>query len=418
MTRLFKLVASLAAVACFVAATLLSSAPLLPPGVAPTAEAVRRARDSAIELAMVIAADGTPRRMSLTRRDMQSSAILIEHGVEGMRLRPSLGREALGLDASAQLAGATWANVRVRVTPRGGGFPDTAVTIGAWRLPPPLVRMTLALVDRWLHRRGAGLPPIASMIRDFTVNDEMVAATVSMPRRFLREVRELGGAAPPKIDERLLRFVYGRLLDFQVHQPHASFAMTLRRAFGDRPAGADPVAYNRAAFVAMAMYTVDPDLRRLAGTDVMVSAVMEVEPPALSVGGRADLAKHFALSAALAAAFEPRFTRAMGEWKELDDSLPGGSGFSFVDLTADRAGMHLARAATDPATAVQVAELLADTNDTALFPTAAHTMAEGLNEREFTRRYGGLAGSSYAQAVRRVDRLLDRLPLYAPFVRP
>ena len=415
---MFRVIASIIALACFAVATLLSSAPRLAPGVAPTAEAVRRARDSAIELAMVVAADGTPRRVRLTRRDVQASAILVEHGIDGVRLRPRLTREALVLDASAQLGGSTWANVGIRVTPRAGAFPDTALTIGAWRIPPPLMHRTLSLIDRWLRRRGAELPPIGSMVRDFSVDGEAVAATVSVPRRFFREVRELGGAAPPKVDETLLRFVYGRLLDFQVRQPHASFAMTLRRAFGERPADVDPVAYNRAAFVALAMYAVDPDVRRLAGSDVTAGAVMEVVPPELRVGGRADLAKHFALSAALAAAFEPRFTRAMGEWKELDDSLPGGSGFSFVDLTADRAGMHLARAATDPATAVHVADLLADTNDTALFPTAAHTMAEGLDEAEFTHRYGGLAGASYAQTVRRVDRLLERLPLYAPFVKP
>ena len=39
-------------------------------------------------------------------------------------------------------------------------------------------------------------------------------------------------------------------------------------------------------------------------------------------------------------------------------------------------------------------------------------------QAEFTRRYGGLAGTSYAQSVDRVDRLLERLPLYAPFVHP
>ena len=136
----------------------------------------------------------------------------------------------------------------------------------------------------------------------------------------------------------------------------------------------------------------------------------------LTLGGRHDLAKHFLLSAAMAATIDPHFTRAMGEWKELDDSLPGGSGFSFVDLTADRAGLHLARAAVDPERAEAIAALLAQATDAQLFPAAAHRLDEGLADAEFRKSYGGLDTMTYAEAVRRVDRLLERLPLYAPLI--
>ncbi len=414
-----KWLVSILALAFLAVATLLSPSPALAPGAVPTAEAVRRARGSAIELAMVMAADGTPRRMRLARRDLQASATLLEHGVDGVRLHPRLDDGTVALDASVRIAASTWANLRLQAVPRpGGGFPEVSLTLGAWRVPARLVDGAIGLIDRGLRRRDAGLPPIGSMVADLAVTEAEVAATLAVPRRFLSELRDLGGAAPPRVDETLLRLVYGRLLAFEVRQPQASFAMTLRRAFGERPPGVDAVAYNRAAFVALAMHVVGPEARRLAGSSAMHDAMMKAEPPELRVGGRPDLAKHFALSAALTATFDPRFTRAIGEWKELDDSLPGGSGFSFVDLTANRAGMHLARAATDPATAAQVADLLADTNDAALFPTAAHTMAEGLGAAEFSRRYGGLAGANYAQAVRRVDRLLARLPLYAAFVDP
>ncbi len=411
-----KLLTTILALAFFAVATLLSPSPALPPGPAPTAEAVRSARDSAVELALVLAADGTPRRVRLARRDLEAVATLIEHGVDGVRLRPALEEDAVVVAASAQLAPATWINLVVQASPRLGGAPHLSLGVGSWRVGGAVVDGAFAVIDRWLAWRGAELPPIESMVRDLAVTDAGAAATVAVPRRFFSELRDLGGAAPSKVDETLLRLVYGRLLAFEVRQPQASFAMTLRRAFGDRPPAVDAVAYNRAAFVALAMHVVDPDVRKLAGSDVMYGAVMEVQPPELRVGGRPDLAKHFALSAALTAGFEPRFTRAMGEWKELDDSLPGGSGFSFVDLTADRAGMHLARAATDPATATRVADLLADTNDSALFPTAAHALTEGLDDAQFTRRFGGLTGENYEQAVARVDQLLAQLPLYAPFV--
>jgi uncharacterized protein YfiM (DUF2279 family) len=53
--------------------------------------------------------------------------------------------------------------------------------------------------------------------------------------------------------------------------------------------------------------------------------------------GRYDSAQHFVISAALAAwAGEPA-ANAIGVYKEIDDSRRG-SGFSFADLAADRAG--------------------------------------------------------------------------------
>jgi hypothetical protein len=412
-----RIAAYLLALLSFAAATLLSSAPAVAPAPPPTAEAVRRARDSAVELAMVVAADGTPRRLQLAERDLRAAATLVGHGVEGLRLRPALAADRLTLDTALQLAGRTWLNARTEVVP-AAGFPAVHLRVGAWRVPPAAVERGLALLDRLLRRRAPDLPPIASMVSGVAITPRAASATLSVPQRLFRALGELRGRPESGVDERLLRHVYGRLLEFEVRQPQASFAMTLRQAFADRPAGIDAVDYNRAAFVALAMHTVGPRVRRLAGSGALRSAPQEIAPPELRVGGRPDLAKHFALSAALAATLEPRFTRAMGEWKELDDSLPGGSGFSFVDLTADRAGLHLARAATDPATAALVAARLADTSDTALFPNAAHRLAEGLTEAQFGRRYGGLGSDSYALAVKRVDRLLARLPLYADLVRP
>lgn len=139
----------------------------------------------------------------------------------------------------------------------------------------------------------------------------------------------------------------------------------------------------------------------------------------MQLAGRRDLAMHFALSAAMGAVLEPRFTRAIGEWKELYDSLPGGSGFSFVDLAADRAGLNLGRIATaDPHSAARITGVLAEAGEGTLFPAQALGLAEGMTEAEFRRRFGSLDALTYAAAVRRIDRLLAGLPLYEGGVRP
>jgi hypothetical protein len=123
--------------------------------------------------------------------------------------------------------------------------------------------------------------------------------------------------------------------------------------------------------------------------------------------GREDLAKHWSVSALLGATLGAGATRAIGEWKELSDSLDGGTGFSFVDLSADRAGLRTARAAVASATAAATVRRLAGIDNDHLLPPAVTRQAEGMTQAQFHARYGTLDAARYAAAVRDIDRLLD-----------
>jgi hypothetical protein len=400
------------ALSMFAVATLLSTMPALPLGTAPSADAVRRARGAAVELAMALAADGTPRRVHLSQRDLEASATLVGHGLGWLRVQPSIEDGAFVSEASLQLADRTWVNITGRVASGRTAFPDVELQVGAWRFPPWAVRGVLRVADHLARWRGHQLPPTTSMVRDVAVGHHAVDATLAVPRELFRLAREMAGSSEAPIDEVLVEAAYRRLVDAKL-AADAPLGAALRTVFSDRPIGAGAVGYNRAALIALAMYVASPQAQRLVGSEVSIETT---DTPPVQLGGRRDLAKHFTLSAALAARLDPRFTRAIGEWKELDDSLPGGTGFSFVDLTADRAGLLLARAAIDPATAEGVAGQLASVGNDALFPSAAHRLAEGLSEAEFSRRYGGLEAARYQQAIRRADHLLARLPLYAPYI--
>ena len=101
---------------------------------------------------------------------------------------------------------------------------------------------------------------------------------------------------------------------------------------------------------------------------------------------------------------------AIGLYKEVSDSR-GGSGFSFNDLAADRAGSRLGlRAVRQPqqlqtrlAVGVNEAELLPDIRD----------LPESLSEAEFKRRYGSLDAPAYRRLMANIEGRLDRLPLLA-----
>lgn len=408
--------AGVAAISCFVAAAALSPGAAVPVSPAPGPIEVRLGRDGAFDLLMVLAADGTPRAVAFTHAQLEAMAALANHGLGWVRFRPSIDDDTLRLGASMRLAKRSWLNIELlAVTDPTRGWPRIELRAGHVRIPDRLVQAGIKAIEVLARRRGIALPPPDALVREFAVSDDAVRATLAVPRDTLGIARRLLGSAQVDIDRALLGQIYGRLLADEVERPGATFADRVRLAFMS-PSG-DPAAYNRAAFVALAMATVGPKVGRLAGLDAS-SAPCPIAPPKLLLAGRDDLPKHFALSAALAATTDSRFTRAIGEWKELDDSLPGGSGFSFIDLIADRAAMHLGRAAiSDSAVAARVADRLAAVEDKTLLPPVTG-FVEGLSDTAFARQYGTLDAGRYRAAIRRIDARLGTMSLYRDLLPP
>ncbi|MBK6277805.1 MAG: hypothetical protein IPF57_06540 [Gammaproteobacteria bacterium] len=135
------------------------------------------------------------------------------------------------------------------------------------------------------------------------------------------------------------------------------------------------------------------------------------QPPrvAITLRGRHDSAQHFVVSAALAAwAGEPVAT-AIGLYKELEDARRG-SGFSFADLAADRAGTRFGELVA--ADAKRLDEVLAGTPGDADLLPPLDGLPEFLPEAEFRRRYGGPGEPAYEKVADEIERRLSALALY------
>src|SRR5690606_35601168 len=159
-------------------------------------------------------------------------------------------------------------------------------------------------------------------------------------------------------------------------------AALVRQAFGDTGA-AEPAEYNRAAFVALAHYVVGEPAEPLSPAIERVRGRCPPSGAPVLLRDRPDLAQHWALSAALTAVLGEETAMNLGEWKELHDSLPAGSGFSFVDLAADRSGVHLARRAVAPETARATALSLKRISERDLLPDTLVEAPEGLSDVDF-----------------------------------
>lgn len=170
--------------------------------------------------------------------------------------------------------------------------------------------------------------------------------------------------------------------------------------------GKDRLAQQRAALLVLAAYASGKSLGTL-----LPQASDWPRPRRLNVEllRRYDSAQHFAVSAALAAwAGEPA-ANAIGVYKEIDDSQRG-SGFSFADLAADRAGTRFGElVVADPARLERA--LRSGVRDSDIAPPLTG-LPEYLSEAEFKRRYGSQESAAYRRVSEEIEARLAALPLY------
>lgn len=183
----------------------------------------------------------------------------------------------------------------------------------------------------------------------------------------------------------------------------------------DNSHGTDAVVPNRAAILALGKILGDDKVARVGGRDLDLGPGDERNRlrQRIRLGGRADLSQHFWVSAALAVLSDEQRSLAVGLSKEAMDSTPGGSGFSFVDMAANTAGIRLASVATQNsksahaiqtrvARGVEVADLL---------PSLAE-LPEGISRDDLQATYGGIGGAETRRLLGEIDRRIANLPLF------
>jgi hypothetical protein len=177
------------------------------------------------------------------------------------------------------------------------------------------------------------------------------------------------------------------------------FEILVERAFAfaeDNSHGTNAVIPNQAAIVALGVILGDERIVRIAGRKLEIGRAGEMEAlrARITLGGRNDLSRHFWVSAALTVLSDEGRALAVGIGKELMDSIPGGSGFSFVDLLADRGGIRFAVSATknkEAARAMQ-SKILDKLNAGDYLPSI-EGLPEGISSEVFQAEYGGLNGT-------------------------
>lgn len=189
----------------------------------------------------------------------------------------------------------------------------------------------------------------------------------------------------------------------------ADLLTPLFKLAAERGASGDPVAENRAVIVVVTFFVNGKGL----GAIVPAARDWPQPPPRkIRLAGREDFPQHFTISAAIAANAGAPLADAIGLYKEVDDSR-GGSGFSFNDIAADRAGTRFGELAVgSQSSALKLQRHVgAGVRDADILPPVAD-LPEFMPEAEFKRRYGGIGAPAYKNTMNDIERRVAALPLY------
>lgn len=407
--RLSSLLLVLAMVVFVLATSARPSVALRP---APTAEQVAAARGAIRALLGNADEQGKAIPALLTPDHLDGLSALGSHGLRPDRLDIYLNNARLHIDGSHGLPLGRWLNVSATLQPQTGPVPSVQLKIGSLNLSPSMSRMLIDLAASLSWLGGVEVPTFEETITGFRVEGDMLSLSVNLPanRVALSRLFQIRS----RLDASKVVDVYCRLAAAQRRDPQPELVTQLRRAFPSQDAADATADGNRAAFVALGMFIVDTRVGALVGVNSSMIARCPTPAMAFMLHGRGDLPKHWALSAALAAGSGKQIAEAMGDWKELEDSLshktafgPGhGTGFSFIDISADRAGFWAAEAAGSQGKPAVMAARLSRATANDVLPVKLLAKKEGLYA-EFTQDYGGLDDPRYAQAVREIDAVLD-----------
>lgn len=164
---------------------------------------------------------------------------------------------------------------------------------------------------------------------------------------------------------------------------------------------------NRAVIIAVGSYIYKYDLRRYLPLGLVYSKEYSV-----FAYKRVDIPQHFIASALLAAVDSSLLGERLGEDKELADAEKG-SGFSFIDLTADRAGTRFGQQAiSSPKQARELQRLMSQAKDyTSIIPDI-QGLPEHMDEPTFRARFDNTDSPLYRSMIAEIDERINALPLY------
>jgi hypothetical protein len=369
----------------------------------------------------VESADQRGATLVMSRGELDQLAQLAAHTFKWLDMNVDIDNASIHARASARLPSnpfGNYLNLGLQFGESDQGIGIDRVTVGPagfsgrWVLPLVARLLDIALPDKQASA-------MLESVRSVRIAGDTAQLTVYPPpdvkRQLKRAVRTLQAAQFPPGEEARVGHYYDLLVGMggtRDGSPRSlsAYLIPLMAEAAQRSQYSDAVTENRAAIWALAIYFSNGAFEALVGKLVSGQRPLVRPPAGVVLADRQDLMAHFLYSAGITLATAQGIGVAAGEFKELLDSGDGGSGFSFADLAADRAGIEFVNAAmASEQSARQLQQrIIASRGEASFFPDVSG-LAEGLGEEQFREQYGSVESPRYLEQVRQIDKRIARL---------
>ena len=298
-------------------------------------------------------------------------------------------------------------NLAAQIETRDGVSRVSQLRVGSMPVPAFLAAWAFEQAAEQVH-----LTQEYKLVSNMIQKLELQPGEVSVRYRWEPDTLHALGAQIAGTDSATLAVYHAHLLALQAGGVARAGSVTavLQSMFAlarRRSAAGSPVAENRALLLILGAWAGERGLQTLVP--------LAPDKPArfaLSLQQRRDFGQHFLVSAGIAAGGESSLSNAIGIYKEVSDAR-GGSGFSFTDIAADRAGTRFGKLATASAdSARRVQSLLSRGVEEIEIMPAALDLPEGLSETEFQRRFISVDSPAYRALLDEIDRRIAACALY------
>lgn len=363
---------------------------------------------------------GEVRTLALSERDLN---LLLNYSMArtlGINSRVDLYPASVGVSFTHRLPkkySGNYVNVSARLLPTADNMRVDSLEIGRLTMPGWLLNPVLQFLHANMLEKFDEYRAVMQAIGEVRVNEYQVVVLYQWHPELTARMKSRGYGLLFSTEDKARVLAYYNKLN-RIAGELTSHQVSLEKVFpplfeladlrsDDR---GDLQAENRAMLLTLAMYVLGVDVGRFV--DVPIAS--RQRRMSLTVLNRHDLAQHFTVSAALTVSAGGGLANAIGLFKELDDSRDG-TGFSFDDLLADRAGVRLAELATGTEQQARLLlQRMSDQLSEADFMPSVDKLPPSIMELDFKQRYRDLDSEKYRMVDDELEKRILRCSIYQP----
>lgn len=365
---------------------------------------------------------GTTATATIEREDIDVALNYLAHHLRQGHAKSKLDNQSAYIQISlpvpeiAAIANNAYVNLEASLIESEGLPTIHSLRIGKLTVPDSLTNFVLQQLFSWLKMISPDVRVGMEAFRKIGISHDGIAVTYYWQGWGNSQDDQLSFSAPLFNQQALARLFHYHTFLNQINQQNHARSITLSEVLTRlmRETTRDPSHNNtreeiRAAILITAFHALQLPLKLIS------PEAAKWPPPArarITLDGRADFAMHFISSAAITAYTDTILSDAIGLYKELEDAR-SGSGFSFNDIAANRAGTSLAARIMKSQLSAQKIRtaILAGIDDSDLMPYWAD-LPEHLGEQTFLAKFGGTHTTIYRELINKIEQRVSSLKLF------